>query len=423
MGRRQSSSGLRRRTVSLRAPQRGTPASFTWTGPRLHPEPGQQDVGRQRRRARPSWHLSTRANRRHEAPGKGGRGEAAHTGSSPAWRRFLPLPGRPEARRRAPRSEPAGPLAVVVSVLEMFLGAVVLAVISAVSLVPAATGWVPLTVLTGSMEPRIPPGSLIVVRSVTAQEANQLQAGQVATYLPEAGSDLLVTHRIVRVRALDDGTVHYEFKGDANSTPDPLWVRPVQVRGVLQYHVPFLGRVLTLLKPSTKETWRTLAALGLALYALWEGAGALVQWRREKRKAQQRAQEGVRPGPGSVPVLGTTASQQREDTDAAARPAAEPGGEAQTVPVPGTADAPAPQRAEPRGGETREEPVDSPAAATLAQDDPAGDLDEAEPEPDAEPARSGTGPGSGGAGVAANGVAGTTGLKASSGWWQSVRLS
>lgn len=197
-------------------------------------------------------------------------------------------------------------MAFLVSVLETFLGVVVLAVIAAVSLVPAATGWVPLTVLTGSMNPGIPPGSLIVVKSVTTEEANQLQIGQVATYLPEADSDLLVTHRIVRARALDDGTAQYEFKGDANNAPDPQWVKPKQIRGVLQYHVPFLGRVLTLLRPSTKEAWRTVAALGLAVYALWEGAGAVIEWRRDKRKARQRTPDAAQAGPENPQAPDTT---------------------------------------------------------------------------------------------------------------------
>lgn len=289
--------------MGAQAPQCGSSRSFTWPGPRLHPEPGQQVMDLQARRGRPSWRRATRANRRHEAPVTTSREASGHSSDTPTWRRVLPLPGRPEARRRAPRPEPTGPVSFVFSVLEMFLGMVVLAVIAAVSLVPAATGWVPLTVLTGSMRPGIPPGSLIVVQSVTVEEANQLQIGQVATYQPEADSDLLVTHRIVRARALDDGTARYEFKGDANSVPDPQWVQPKQVRGVLKYHVPFLGRVLTLLKPSTKEAWRTAAALGLAVYALWEGAGAVIEWRRNKRKARKRAQDASqagtedRPGP------------------------------------------------------------------------------------------------------------------------------
>ncbi|SPT52889.1 Signal peptidase I W [Actinomyces bovis] len=289
---------------------------YYWSGPRLS-----ESAPKQRLRSAARWsgvgsprrYQVTRANRRHEAPvhrdalhgtatslrpapapGKAAassapapRSLATHATEGPQWRKVVPLPGRPEPRRRLPRPKPTGPLALLVSTIEILLGLTVIAVIGAVSLVPAFMGWVPLTVLTGSMSPGIPPGSLIAVRSVSLEEASHLPLGTVVTYLPEAGSDVLITHRIVGLQAAEDGTSNYRIQGDANGAPDPGWIKPKQIRGILRYHLPFLGRVLVFLDPSAKAAWRTVAAGGLGLYALWEGAGILVERRRLRRREQR----------------------------------------------------------------------------------------------------------------------------------------
>lgn len=195
---------------------------------------------------------------------------------------------------------------MLVFVAEILLGLGILAVLSATSLVPAVMGWVPLTVLTGSMEPGIPAGSLIVVKSLSLEQAGNLAIGDVVTYLPEADSDVLVTHRIVGIRSAGGGDTTYQIQGDANSIPDPGWVQPKQIRGILRYHVPMLGRLLVLLDPSAKAAWRLVIALGLAVYALWEGAGAVIEWRRDKRKARQRTPDAAQAGPENPQAPDTT---------------------------------------------------------------------------------------------------------------------
>lgn len=77
-------------------------------------------------------------------------------------------------------------------------------------------------VLTGSMEPSIPTGSMVVGRPVTAEE---IRPGQViqfappAPYGPPGGG--AVAHRVVDVERWPDGTVVVHTKGDANDTADP----------------------------------------------------------------------------------------------------------------------------------------------------------------------------------------------------------
>src|SRR5262249_9052670 len=62
--------------------------------------------------------------------------------------------------------------------------------------VPIATGSNTYSVLTRSMEPGLPPGTLLVVRPAAAGD---LHVGDVVTYQLSSGKPDVVTHRIVRV--------------------------------------------------------------------------------------------------------------------------------------------------------------------------------------------------------------------------------
>lgn len=83
-------------------------------------------------------------------------------------------------------------------------------------------GYRVLFVMSGSMEPVIREGQMIVVRRV--DDGDELQIGDVITYQRPEG-DYSVTHRIVRVT--DDG---YVTKGDYNVYEDQKVVEPWMVR-------------------------------------------------------------------------------------------------------------------------------------------------------------------------------------------------
>ncbi len=85
----------------------------------------------------------------------------------------------------------------------------------------ALTGSTPYTVLTSSMEPTYPPGTLIVVKP---QDADSLRVGDAITFQWESGKPDVVTHRIIAVQRTAKGELRFTTQGDANSSPDP---RPV----------------------------------------------------------------------------------------------------------------------------------------------------------------------------------------------------
>lgn len=112
---------------------------------------------------------------------------------------------------------------------------VVVVVAAAVLLVGVRVfGLTPYTVLSGSMEPTYPTGSLIYVRDA---EKESLEVGDPITYVLNDGG-VIVTHRIIEIDS-ENGCVY--TKGDANETPDGSPVLYENIIGTPEFCVPKLG--------------------------------------------------------------------------------------------------------------------------------------------------------------------------------------
>lgn len=134
--------------------------------------------------------------------------------------------------------------------------------------IPFAVHGQAMTVLTGSMSPSIPVGSIVLVRPV---DPSTLEVGDVATYQKAPDKTDYITHRVAEI---DDSTTpaQFIFKGDANRGPDLTPVVPGQIRGEVWFHVPYLGAIRDALHG--KGGISLVAMLVLAGYALSQiGAG------------------------------------------------------------------------------------------------------------------------------------------------------
>lgn len=104
-------------------------------------------------------------------------------------------------------------------------------------------GVKPLVVISGSMEPTVPVGSVAFTR---AQPADEVAVGDIVTV--ERPRNLgLITHRVVSVEPGDDGTTQLVLRGDANTVDDP---EPYTVTSAGRYlgHVPGLGSLALVLQ-------------------------------------------------------------------------------------------------------------------------------------------------------------------------------
>lgn len=100
---------------------------------------------------------------------------------------------------------------------------------------PSTFGFIPITVLSGSMSPSIETGDMIVVKT---DKAN-LNVGDVITY--KMGS-VLVTHRIIEVTA-KNGVEAFVTQGDANKVKDGTLITKEQVVGKYAFRIPHAGYI------------------------------------------------------------------------------------------------------------------------------------------------------------------------------------
>jgi signal peptidase len=128
---------------------------------------------------------------------------------------------------------------IVSAALLWTIGGALFGVCMAVTL-PFFFGIKSLTVLSGSMEPTIHVGDIVVVRQVAPLDA---RVGDVVTFRDPADRDKLITHR-VRKMSVADGVVSFETKGDANTSVERWKISNAGTIGLVMYRVPKLGYVL-----------------------------------------------------------------------------------------------------------------------------------------------------------------------------------
>ncbi|WP_157981701.1 signal peptidase I [Protaetiibacter intestinalis] len=181
----------------------------------------------------------------------------------------------------APQKKEAGLWAYLRVSLSVTVLIALLALAAAVIVVPAATGATPLTVLTSSMEPTLPPGTLIVTRPV---EPSDIRIGDVVTYQLHSGEATVVTHRVIAVSKTAGGEYSFTFQGDNNSQPDPDEIREVQIQGRLWYSVPYIGWVNTWINGEARAYVVPVIAGGLFAFAIWMLISGMID-KAKKRKA------------------------------------------------------------------------------------------------------------------------------------------
>ena len=147
-------------------------------------------------------------------------------------------------------------------------------------LVPRLAGATPYALLSGSMAPALPAGTLVVTRSADPED---IAVGSVITYQVESGKPTVVTHRVIAQGVNGDQEWLFRTQGDANNTPDQRWVRDVQVRGELWYAIPYLGYPASILTGRQHQLLVYGLAAGLIGYACFMFASAIRDRAHRKR--------------------------------------------------------------------------------------------------------------------------------------------
>ncbi|WP_439693760.1 S24/S26 family peptidase [Curtobacterium sp. SP.BCo] len=156
---------------------------------------------------------------------------------------------------------------------------------------PAVIGWQPTTVMTGSMEPRLTPGDVVVSRPVSGDD---LRTGRILLADDPDQPGHLRMHRYVE----DGPGGTLVTKGDANPQPDSTPLERSAVHGIAFLRVPVVGTPVLWIR---NGDWGGigLLALGLvALLALCTVDGSLRRLADADADAETDRDDGGGPGDG-----------------------------------------------------------------------------------------------------------------------------
>lgn len=104
----------------------------------------------------------------------------------------------------------------------------------------------PSVIATGSMEPMIKPGDIILVEKITDTDSiNNLNISDVIQFKRDG---ILISHRIIEIKNDKNEGILFRTKGDNNSTPDLDLVKPQDIKGTIKYTIPKIGWLTLLIK-------------------------------------------------------------------------------------------------------------------------------------------------------------------------------
>ncbi len=124
------------------------------------------------------------------------------------------------------------------------------------------------TIVSPSMTPVIHVYDVVV--NVKTKGPQDIQIGDIITYKSVAATSegMTITHRVVNIDQLPDGTFEYMTQGDNNSEPDSSYVAYDQVIGKEILIIPYLGKLQFLI--ATQKGWLFLLLIPIGIYLLKE---------------------------------------------------------------------------------------------------------------------------------------------------------
>jgi len=117
-----------------------------------------------------------------------------------------------------------------------------IAILLIVSVFPIPGNYKVMVVQSGSMEPTIKQGSVVVIKPT-----GNYKIGDIITFGPYNKTKPPTTHRIYDIKVID-GKPIYITKGDANNAPDQQEVTQKDILGKAIFKIPFIGYAVAFAK-------------------------------------------------------------------------------------------------------------------------------------------------------------------------------
>lgn len=112
------------------------------------------------------------------------------------------------------------------------------------------------TVLTNSMEPKIPTYSLVCVKNFKKDEVINLNPQQIiAFHANRFGDKIIVTHHFNKIEKDSDGNIIYRTNAEGKSNLDLFETKRSDLIGTYIFHIPYIGKTILFFKSKFVFIW------------------------------------------------------------------------------------------------------------------------------------------------------------------------
>ena len=141
------------------------------------------------------------------------------------------------------RRNKRNPVSAICSTLGTVLLIIIIVLCLSVTL-PKILGYEAYSVISGSMEPAIPIGSIVIVEKT---QPSEVEEGDVIAFYGGPNSSAIITHRVIENRIV---TGEFITKGDANQDKDMNPIAYNDLIGRVSFSLPIFGAIAQLLTSS-----------------------------------------------------------------------------------------------------------------------------------------------------------------------------
>ena len=128
------------------------------------------------------------------------------------------------------------------------------------------TGFQFYTVLSGSMEPKIPTYSLVLSKNIKSDD--ELVPGTIITFhANRLGEDTVLTHTLAKTEEESDGRIRYYTQAYAYDGLDEYHTYRQDIVGIYVMHVPFVGKIVLFFQ--SPYAWFTVLIIVGILLLSW----------------------------------------------------------------------------------------------------------------------------------------------------------
>lgn len=139
---------------------------------------------------------------------------------------------------------------------------------------PSFFGIKTYVIISGSMQPELNIGDIVIVKSIKAEE---LKVGDVISFRDKQN---VITHRINKIQNQKD-EIEYKTKGDSNNTEDKIVVEFNMIEGKVVGKVPCIGNLVLMLQRKTAIIMIIIIFYGYLLHS------EQIKRKKEKRRIKR----------------------------------------------------------------------------------------------------------------------------------------